>query len=95
MTAHQSGKPVKLKAEFRDSDNTLFDPTINSVEILNYKKEALVTYSSNEWVQESTGVYYLLYTLPEGYAYIYHKWNITDANDVSDTEKQKIEITYV
>lgn len=93
--AYQAGQTVILNAEFKDVNNDLFDPTINSVEIYaTDKSTVLETFSNNEWEKVSTGIYKLKYELPFGYPTIYHQWNITNDN-IEDLRRQKIEITYV
>lgn len=94
MSQYQAGSAVKITATFKDNESTLFNPdSIDSVIIRAPDYNTLETYV-NGWTNESIGVYYIYYTLPESYAYVIVEFNYTH-NSISDLVRAKVEVTYV
>ncbi len=97
MTAYETDSVITLQAIFRDSTDTLFDPTIISITILASDQSTVIGSAiTTGWTKVSTGIYTYNYTLPSTlqYPHIYHKWTFKDGNNVTDTKKQKIELIF-
>lgn len=94
MTTYQAGQAIKIILYTRDGNNELYDPdTVDSLVIEAPDKTILQTYTEG-WTNSDTGIYYIVYNLPEAYPYVVAEWNYTH-NSVSDLIRQKIEVKYV